>query len=531
MGQCNLKDFINSNCYTSTGKLKPVCSNEMWWLKRNQKEYYDFIIKNTNFLDSNYPFAARIFCVQNNLQVPKCKVCGSLPKYDRDAKCFRIYCSPKCKIEDSTSINETIKNTVRNKYGFDYVFQTKEFKDKVKNTSIKRYGTEHHTQAEDVKNKIKKSNINKYGSHPSLVDVVQQRRKNTLKTKYNTFGPRSINREYSIDINDYTEIYELYTKHVEEEIPVYQLSREIGLGDHSLSAIFKKHNLPPKHFFCSKLQKDFAESIGCESEMCNRSVLNGAEIDIFYKDYSLGVEIDGIYWHTNTNPDYHNNKVLLANSKNIRLIRFNEIELKTKPDICRGIVLSGINKTNKIYARNCEVVKVDTNSEKKFLNENHIQGSAGSKVCYGLVYNNILVSVMSFGKSRFNKNYEWEMLRSCSLIGTTVVGGASKLFSRFIKEYTPSSIISYADRRHFTGESYVKYGFKFSHSTKPGYFYWDPRTNALYNRIKFQKHKLINMLVNYDCNLTEKENMLLNGYRIYYDCGQNVYTWRYYEKI
>ena len=44
----------------------------------------------------------------------------------------------------------------------------------------------------------------------------------------------------------------------------------------------------------------------------------------------------------------------------------------------------------------------------------------------------------------------------------------------------------------------------------------------------FQKHKLKNLLnENFDENLSERDNMINNGYRIYYDTGNLVYHKKY----
>ena len=54
---------------------------------------------------------------------------------------------------------------------------------------------------------------------------------------------------------------------------------------------------------------------------------------------------------------------------------------------------------------------------------------------------------MTFGKTRFSKKYEWELLRFCSKLNYHVVGAAGKLLSYFEKTYQPKSLVSYADRR------------------------------------------------------------------------------------
>ncbi len=92
---------------------------------------------------------------------------------------------------------------------------------------------------------------------------------------------------------------------------------------------------------------------------------------------------------------------------------------------------------------------------KIFLDENHIQGNCISKYRYGLYYNNELISLMTFGKSRFKD--EFELLRFCNKLGYNVVGGASKLFFHFLKDHEEiKEVISYADRRWSVGNLYFK---------------------------------------------------------------------------
>ena len=88
-----------------------------------------------------------------------------------------------------------------------------------------------------------------------------------------------------------------------------------------------------------------------------------------------------------------------------------------------------------------------------FLNLYHLQGGLMKQsICLGLYYNNELVELMTFGKPRYNKNYEYELLRLCSHKDYSITGGTQKLFKYFIDNYKPSSIISYCDIAKFTGD-------------------------------------------------------------------------------
>lgn len=161
------------------------------------------------------------------------------------------------------------------------------------------------------------------------------------------------------------------------------------------------------------------------------------------------------------------------------------------------------------------------------MNSNHLQGKSASKIRLGLYYKDELVSLMTFGKSRFNKNVEWELVRFCSKAGCNVVGGASKLFKYFVNTYKPTSIISYSDIAHTKGELYKTLGFKTIGVSDPNYV-WVNHKQVL-SRYQCQKKKLIK-----DCfdnkDLTEKQIMESRNFFQVYDCGSRVHIWTYSEE-
>ena len=136
---------------------------------------------------------------------------------------------------------------------------------------------------------------------------------------------------------------------------------------------------------------------------------------------------------------------------------------------------------------------------------------------------------MSFSHSRFNKKIEWELIRYSCELNSFIAGGAQKLFKAFILKYSPSSIISYCDRRFasfdYNETFYPKLGFKYIGNSQISYKYIDPETNRIYSRMKFQKHKLEKELKDYDANLSEADNMKKNGYIRVYDCGNFIFKW------
>lgn len=103
--------------------------------------------------------------------------------------------------------------------------------------------------------------------------------------------------------------------------------------------------------------------------------------------------------------------------------------------------------TEKIYARKCSIKEVGKSEKKKFLEENYLQGQDKSLIAYGLYNNDRLVSLMTFGVPKFTRGCSWELVRFCSLHGTHVIGGASRLLNYFINKHCKAGekVVSYSD--------------------------------------------------------------------------------------
>lgn len=278
--------------------------------------------------------------------------------------------------------------------------------------------------------------------------------------------------------------------------------------------------------------RGYIESLGYQS-IKTRQILKPLEIDIFIPELNLGIEYNGNYWHSENklftnNKDgkkYHQDKTLLAHSKDIKFIQIFEHQWKENPQIFKSVIANHLGKSIKIYARKCKIIELDNCTQ--FLDNNHLQGSCGSSKKLGLIHDGELVSVMTFGKSRFNKNYEYELLRFCNKLNTTIVGGASKLLKYFEDNYKPKSMISYANLQWSNGNLYSQLQFSNVGFSSPNY--WWIRGNQVLQRYTCQKHKLSSLLGsdNFDINLTEKENMENNGYYRLFDCGNLIFIKQY----
>lgn len=268
----------------------------------------------------------------------------------------------------------------------------------------------------------------------------------------------------------------------------------------------------------------------------DRKTLNGLELDIHVPQRKFAIEYDGIAFHSfgkSTHSPFNNYKDEPLN-KNSHLIKTElcedlDIQLfhifsSDNQDIWNSMISNKLGLSRKIPGRKTIVKEVPNKDAKDFQIENHLQGFVNSSIKLGLYYEDELVSLMTFGKSRYTKTAEYELIRFCSLRNTTVQGGASKLLKHFEKTYNPKSIVSYANRRWSTGNLYNQLGFELSHVSPPNYFYFKLNENILHSRVKFQKHKLSGILDNFDPSKTESENLYDNNYRKIYDSGNLVYV-------
>jgi len=342
-----------------------------------------------------------------------------------------------------------------------------------------------------------------------------------------------IQKAASIHGNKYDYSNVLYkTSHDEVEI----ICRKHGPFRQKPYMHLQGHGCPRCGYVISTMEDEiasFIEELGLSVERRNRSILEGKEIDIFIPSLSVGIECDGLKWHTEEfiDKNFHLDKTNKCLEKGIRLIHVFEDEWLFKKDIVKSIIMNAARMdSQRIFARKCEIRKVeDTEERNGFLNSNHIQGDIcnGIVASYGLYFNGELVSIMVFGRPRVNlgrKTYddgEYELLRFCNKTRHSIVGGASRMFKRFIEDFNPNRIISYCDRRYGTGRIYEILGFGMTHISKPNYYY--VFGNNRKNRFTFRKDELVKE--GFPKEKTEHEIMLERGiYRIY-DCGNYVYVW------
>lgn len=272
---------------------------------------------------------------------------------------------------------------------------------------------------------------------------------------------------------------------------------------------------------------NFVRNMAPDLQTSVRTIVPPKEIDMYSEQHQIGIEYCGLYWHTENrgkNKTYHIEKLDGCLKKGINLITIFEDEWIHNTDKVQSRLTQLFGATpQRIAARKCEIEIVSSSECSLFMNANHIQGADISSVRFGLRYHGELVSIMTFVKPRFSKTYQWEMSRFCSKNGISITGAAGKLFSNFLREHNPSSVVTYADLRYGRGYFYKHLGFKHSHDSNPNYWYVAPGSTIRESRMKYQKHKLIKE--GFDPGKSEWQIMQERGYDRIWDCGNAVWVW------
>lgn len=405
----------------------------------------------------------------------------------------------------SPVLREKIENTMMERYGVANPDDSPELREKMraaalsdeavearKRASRLKYGSDFPTQSEEVQNIMKATLMQNWGVPYS--GQIPESREKAAKTCLERYGaPNCMNSPES-----------------REKARQSMLESRKGRS--------------------SKLNRSFVEFLNEHgiNNVTEEFYLEGKWFDFAIDDTNILIELDPTYSHaTEPNhwnseglaPDYHNMKTTIAAGSGYRCIHLFDWDKW-------GVILEFLSAREKLYARKCKLQSIDPKSISSFIDANHIQGDArGAQYAYGLYYQNELVQVMTFGKSRYNRNYEWELLRLCSKSGIEVVGGASRLFKAFIRDVDPKSIISYCDRAKFTGAVYYKMGMTLHHISAPAKV-WSKDDKYITDNLLRQRgyDQLFN--ANYGKGTSNEELMVENGWRSVYDCGQFVFEWR-----
>jgi very-short-patch-repair endonuclease len=393
------------------------------------------------------------------------------------------------------------------KYGTEHPLQNQELFEKAKSTNLEKYGQEYVLQVEEFKEKGKQTNIQKYGCpNPQQNEEIKNKTKKTCKERYGYENP-----SYSPEIKDkiLQKMIDRGDARIIDGLVIKEHAKNTGYAVSTFNRLIREYGFEE----ASKMHRSEQYS---SLELIFKNLLNQNNINfnqhsrLYYNDNNyyipdfqidkLFIEIDGLFWHCDCHDkmdrSYHANKQKIYKEHGYDSLFFREDELRDKFDIVKSIVLNKLGKSQRIFARKCEIKEISNNEANKFFSDNHLMGRGKGRT-FCLQINDEIVSAIRIKRL---KNKEYEVSRFCHKLNTNIIGGFSKLL-RFVENHIDmDQLLTFIDMRYGKGEYLKDFGFQYIH-TYPS-FKWTNGINT-YHRLKFPSTS------GYD-----------NGFFKIYDCGQ-----------
>lgn len=564
-------------CSKEFSTANSLCKHIVKAHKLKTKEYYDKFLRTagegrcltcgapTNFQDfahGYYKFCSHACSAKNSETRQKFKETMKETYGSESAmECKELYEKQRRTLKNNYNVDVPLKSekikkayvdTSNKLYGTDHPMQNSTVKNKASSTISRKYNTDCTLKVPEFEEKANATKLLRYGTvNPSVIRSsadVKLKFENTCMKKYNCKNPMQ-NHTISNKVRDFR-FTELEKKLKESTYAsTISLLKRSGEGVVYFCKDCNSENSEDYHFFRNRLSYGINPCLKCnpisalsegfssaEKEVAafiksvypgevienDRVKISPKELDIYIPEKSVAFEYDGLYFHSDLFKEnsYHKDKTESCEKAGIRLYHIYEDEWLSKPEIVKSRIKDILHCGMKsVYARKCALRTELSNSEVyNFLEDNHLQGYVTGLYAYGLEYDGQLISLMTFGRSRFKKG-EFELLRFCNKLGMSVTGGASKLLKHFRTDHPEIiHIVSYADRRWSFGDLYYKLGFKLESISGPSYAYAKKDSMKRINRMNFQKYKLVE--AGADAGKSEREITSAQGYARIYDCGQ-----------
>lgn len=277
-----------------------------------------------------------------------CPKCGKLNHFQSLNRGYTNYCCKSCQVSaqgnaSNPNVRAKMRTTMLQRYGVPEIVmleRVKESSKKAKNQTLHKIKTK-----KTKKKKIKSKTNTAPKPQVSKIQISEKGKQTKLQkygnSNYNNPEKNKITRETNIknfeqthqctQIKTLIEIYGQGWKSL--NLPIIVLDRGAHFIENKYIPQIEAYANSYHFNKTSKKEKELVKFIqsfypGIIQENIKR-VIPPQELDIYLPDLQIGIEYNGIYWHSTkhiADINYHLNKSILCRSKNIRLIHIYEFE-------------------------------------------------------------------------------------------------------------------------------------------------------------------------------------------------------------
>jgi very-short-patch-repair endonuclease/DNA-directed RNA polymerase subunit RPC12/RpoP len=503
---------------------------------------------------------------------PKCPVCGSPRVFKNTLKNYTQFCTNTCRRSEAGKILErqTSERTCLEKYGVAHSFAAAPVKEKIAATCTEKYGTAIYTKTEDFKSKqeawLAEQGVSNAFQIPEIrlknAELSAEESEDRLKKRQETCLERyGVDNPWVLDSvkekcllskarNRWPDFVE--TIRTRSLVPLFT-AEDIVNSDAKISFrcnkcgnVFERPDarVELKYLYCPECARkyssriegevfEFVQSLISDVKLHHRISEEGKvkyEIDIWSPSLNVGFEISGLWYHSEAfkHSNYHRDKFMFFETHGFNVLNIWENEWYQNRKIIKSIITSAVGQSQRYGARTFDIREIDVQASTIFFKTNHLQGAVPGGRTFALVKEGVPFCALQIGKPRWDTTTEVEVFRFANTIGTSVIGGFTRLFSHAQKEMNFTSAVSYRDPMRFGGASLDAAGFIRKGKTDPGYFYFKKNKDGyeIIPRYRAMKHKLPKLLgESFDATLSEHENMSRAGWVRVTDAGQAIHLW------
>lgn len=324
-------DFIEQYFKTPSGKV---------YVNRARK-YPEELKLMREFVGTEDDLTA-IYCILNQENLKHCKQCGKGLKVEGVVMGYRSdYCSLSCNRRRSEEFQQKRSKTMMEHFGVAHPMRSKVVIKKYKETCIENNGVDNPSKSKQIMKEAREK--------PRLaMDEWVPRMKETKYKKWFSGLPEETQRIISsVDL-----LKEEFSKN-----SVCSLAEKLNIGHATLRRILRKSGVynPMGHHSTKPeiLLFNFFRDLGYNVKLHERSLIKGMrayEIDIFFPDQKIGIEVDGIYWHSH-NPYAKISKPLndpfikidLCEQVGVKLFRFTDEKIYRDFESVSHLILSALS--------------------------------------------------------------------------------------------------------------------------------------------------------------------------------------------
>lgn len=254
-----------------------------------------------------------------------CIVCGKPTKYINFTRGYTKTCSQEC---NNSPLSNKGKNVSKTKQLYT-TQQKEEIKQKRIHTCLDRYGVTSNlvfANSHSKESRIKASNTHK--QHILDGTIVGQNIKQSWKTRHNKI------QQYCKEHNC-TSVIDLISKYgqgwLSLDIPRIYVNKQNSVISNDYLPVIEQYFISNQYSNKSKAEQYIIDNLNYTGTIIHndRIVIKPKEIDIYLPDLKIGIEYNGLYWHSiehGTDKYSHRNKSIACRKLGIRLIHIFEFE-------------------------------------------------------------------------------------------------------------------------------------------------------------------------------------------------------------